>query len=390
MWLIEQISARLDDLAKCIDTQHPGFREHSPRQKAFLIVRYLRAQGLLGLKEGSHYHDLQNNFISIALQHVDHPSLPLISVAIYCCVARRLGLDVQPCSFPFHVLAIVKPASGFDLDGNAVARGHIGELMYMDPYTSNEETPAESLLTRLRAIGTSTSNSGAYMNGSSAADMVLRTGRNIMNSVQVAHQHAIAHQPRGGADHLTSVSDFPDTESAFYGALWASLLLGMPPGGDGPMAATMNRRQFLPYIIQHFETHFPTDVSLIERYLIPLFRNFGEHAQLVETIRVMRASDAVAKQVKPRTSHVEENVRYKVGQVFQHKRYDYQAIITGWDVECGAGEQWMAQMRIHELARGRHQSFYHVLCVAVFLAVYILTDCVRQGRRQEREICCRR
>ena len=75
----------------------------------------------------------------------------------------------------------------------------------------------------------------------------------------------------------------------------------------------------------------------------------------------MRAGDSMPKQVKPRTKEILQHVKYKVGQVFRHKRYNYIAVITGWDVECSASEQWIARMRVNELPHGRDQSFYHVL-----------------------------
>lgn len=56
-----------------------------------------------------------------------------------------------------------------------------------------------------------------------------------------------------------------------------------------------------------------------------------------------------------------ENVRYRVGQVFYHRRYQYYAIIVGWDAKCAASEQWIDQMRVDSLPQGREQSFYHVL-----------------------------
>ena len=317
---------------------------------------------MTGVKSDANYGDLQNNFIGIALQDEEHPSLPLISVAIYCCVATRLGLDAQPCGFPFHVIAIIEPAEGETLDGRARGDGAPSESIYMDPFRSAQEVPIPDLRAQLAAIAFDTSNS-AYMSASPTADIVLRTSRNIMNSVQRPHAVARNTNYNGGHTHLATISTFPELDSAFYGALWASLLLGSPSGAGGPAMANLQRRHFLPHIVRHFETHFPNDIFLLEQHIVPLFQNLDEHRQLLETVRVMRAGDAMQKQVKRRTTEVSQHVRYKIGQVFQHKRYNYQAVITGWDVECGAGERWMAQMRVHELAGGRHQSFYHVLYV---------------------------
>jgi len=47
--------------------------------------------------------------------------------------------------------------------------------------------------------------------------------------------------------------------------------------------------------------------------------------------------------------------------MFQHKRYGYEGVIVGWDPKCAAPEEWIMQMGVDSLARGRHQSFYHVM-----------------------------
>ena len=297
----------------------------------------------------------------MALREPTHPSLPLISTAIFCSVAQRFGLDAQACGFPFHVVAIVKPPAGKDLDLRHVNPGSSASSMYLDPYQSDEELPVTSLISRLRLVGAAESTHAVFLGPTTTTEILLRAGRNVLASVQEVHRNTMVRH--GGHSQIPSSSSSIDLEGAFYGALWASLLLGIPPNGDGPAFASTQRRIYLPPFVEHFETHFPTDVGLIEAHIIPLFQDLAEFAQLRDSVRVMRSVDSMPKQVKRRTREISQHVRYKVGQVFLHKRYGYLAVITGWDIECGADEQWMAQMRVHELARGKHQSFYHVLLV---------------------------
>jgi F-box protein 21 len=80
------------------------------------------------------------------------------------------------------------------------------------------------------------------------------------------------------------------------------------------------------------------DASLIEQYIIPHYHPLPgvDTYNIQETIRVVKAADQTPKQVRSRANPAaQENVKYKVGQVFRHKRYNYQAVITGWDMECG-------------------------------------------------------
>ena len=327
----------------------PGFTDLSPRNKAVTAAEYMRVRNLTGIKNNDHYHDLQNNFIGIALQDEDHPSLPLVSVVIYCCVAQRLGLDAYPCGFPFHVHAIIKPTGNQDLDANMVETGSKAQPMYMDPFRSDKEISVYNLKSQLFAMGVPASDHTTLLDASPTAEIIRRTARNIMASVQTI--------PRDPGSHLCAVLTLPDVDNAFYGALWAQLLLA----GDNPATTIVSRVRYLPYVLEHIEKKFPLDVSLIEEFVLPLLESPGQSVQLCDMMAAMRSADTIPKAVKRRTKETAGNVRYKIGQVFQHKRYHYHAIITGWDAKCEADEDWMSHMGVYQLSRGRNQSFYHAL-----------------------------
>ena len=291
--------------------------------------------------------------MGVALQDEDHPSLPLVSVVIYCSVAKRLGLDAQPCGFPFHVYAIIKHAEDLTLDGRAWDSESVENPMYMDPFRSDQEIPIQALRAQLSQLGVSSTTYATLLDASPTVDIIHRTGLNILTSIRtpVHNLNALNHEmvPR----------IFPEMESAFYGALWALLLL---PEAES-LAFHGQRNRYLPHIMDCLEKQFSMDTWLIEEHILPLFYDLREHRQLHDTLRLTRVEDTMPKQVRERTEKISKSVRYKVGQVFQHKRYHYQAVIIGWDVECKETERWMAQMGVHQLTGGRHQSFYHVLYV---------------------------
>lgn len=275
-------------------------------------------------------------------------------VAIYCCVAQRLGLDAQPCGFPLHVHAIITPPQNQDLDGRTVSVDTDVSSMYMDPWSSSDETPKQDLIARLQTLKADPSDFPALLGPSSTADIVRRTARNIMTSVKTLSQGA------GNGSHLSLSSAYPDANGAFYGALWALLLL---PEVNSHLFLTHQER-YIPYILHHVERDFSLDLGLVEKTALPLFRSRPYYEQLYNKVQHMRAEDNRPKKRKARGKTVQNNVRYKVGQVFRHKRYDYHAIITGWDVECEAGEAWIAQMNVRSLPGGEHQAFYHVMYVS--------------------------
>ncbi|KAJ5114583.1 hypothetical protein NUU61_000342 [Penicillium alfredii] len=289
----------------------------TPREKALAIASWLHANDLTGIKPGREYHSLGHNFLG---NWVWMPAL---------------------CGFPLHVHVIITPQLGFDMDGNALGNKNMGLPMYLDPFRGARETLVADLRDQLRFLGASNVENSTFLGESLASEIVLRCGKNILNSIR-----SVSHQSN---THFTSV----DIVSARYAALWSSILLS----GD---SRPIELRHQLPWLMELFATDFPSDIFLVEQYIVPLFHDLFEYEHILKTLHVMRAADKIPKQVRRRTGE-NSNIRYRVGQVFRHRRYHYHAIITGWDSECGAGEQWMRRMGIDRLQAGRHQSFYHVL-----------------------------
>ncbi|KAJ5624720.1 hypothetical protein N7510_001029 [Penicillium lagena] len=337
---LDEIRGLLDEITKRFISSNPDFSLLSPRDQALAIASWLRTNDFTGIEPGREYYSLEHNFLGLALQSPGHNSLPLISAAIYCYVAQRLHLDARPCGFPFHVHVIIRPQPGCDMDGRTMAETEEEEPMYLDPFRGARETPVLDLRNQLTFLGAPSTHQPALLGDSPTSDIILRCGKNILNSV---------YSMPNSNSHTTPV----DMVSAKYAALWSIMLLS----GD---ARRMDLRHQLPLLMEMFATDFPSDIFLVEQYIVPLFDGLFEHEHILESLHVMRAVDEIPKQVRKRSAG-NKHIRYRVGQVFRHRRYQYRAIITGWDSECGAGEQWMRRMGIDRLQAGRHQSFYHVL-----------------------------
>lgn len=331
----------LDELVAQFSASHPELDDLSPRGKALSLAAWLRDHDLTGIGPGRGYHVLEHSFLGLALRSPGHNSLPLISAAIYCYVAQAFGLNAHPCGFPFHVHVIVTPPPGFDMEGEALSGLNSGPPMYLDPFRGARETPVSDLRDQLVFLGASDTEQASFLGPSLTSEIALRCSRNIWTAINSG-----SNPPDG---HMTSV----DVVSAKYASLWSSMLLA---GNSRPM----DLRHQLPLLMELFATDFPSDIFLVEQYIVPLFQGLFEHEHILESLHVMRAADEIPKQVRRRTGE-NQNIRYCVGQIFRHRRYHYRAIITGWDHECGAGEQWMRRMGIDRLQAGRHQSFYHVL-----------------------------
>jgi F-box protein 21 len=356
----DDITCFLDDLARSLSQENPTLSALSTREQALTLASFLRARDYQGVSEGS-YTALRNNFIGIVLRSKEHESLPLISVAIYCAVASRIGLDARPCGYPFHVYGIVYPPKGQTLDGKLASSAVDAERLYVDPFRSDLAVPEATLKTTLREMGIHTAEHSNFLGHASTRDLVLRTARNIMNSVQAIQQTEQQLRANTPFHPPTWLSVYPDMDSTFYATLWAMLILGPGQEEAGNIASiTARRRQYLPYLSEHFIQHCPWDITLIEEHIVPMFYSLPEGQRLLYQINLLYTADANPKPVSAR-SELTGNVRLKVGQVFHHKRYLYEGAITGWNPSCEAGEEWIRHMGVDRLTNGREQGFYHVV-----------------------------
>lgn len=354
-------------MAEKLREDEPEIMNLTPRQRAVVIAEYLLRHRYVGITLGREYHSLPHNFMGIAIIGEDHSSLPLISVAIYCALSTRFDLYASPCSFPYHVHAVVYPPRGSNLDGEPSFK-HPEEPMFMDPWRSPEEVPVSSLRQQLSMIpGIDASEpTTAFLAPASPLEITIRCARNILNSIQQTN-------PRDFMTRHGDASHRIDIPSARYAALWASVLLSTPssghglpgffPGGNGlPNPNFLHLHHELLTLLHLFANQFPHDVYLIEKHLMPLVQNLpGNYLNYLSSIRNLRQQDAMPRKSKRRSRYPPGQVKYRVGQVFRHRRYHYQAVITGWDAKCDAREEWIETMQVDSLPGGREQSFYNAL-----------------------------
>jgi F-box protein 21 len=323
----------------CIRADYPGVDELCPRDRATLVARYLKAKGWTGTHGDRDYHNIEHNFLGVALYGEGHNSLPLITVVIYCYVVRELGLRAAPCSFPMHVYAVVRPPDGFDLNGDPLDDDEVEDpAMYIDPYRSDEEVPLSSLTGWLRLVSHQFTDAEVegFLLESNARDITLRCVRNIFNSQQSIE---------------TPLNDV-DKFSAMYGAAWASAVV--------PKRFGLRHPEHLILLMEAFLENSTFDVGLIQKYILPLCVDLHDYNQFVKGCRAIRRRDEMPKWGQDRSGK-NAVVKYRVGQVFRHRRYDYIGAITGWDPECSSGEAWIRQMGVDRLPNGRNQPFYHIL-----------------------------
>lgn len=379
----------------------------SQKDKALKIAEILREKNMLGNPDATAYHDLRNNFLSMALFAPPHTSLPLQSVALYCAVAQRLGITTaHPSNYPGHVYAVVDCPGAvgddprtFDNLGDDVplrsagAANTSGQRMYLDPFNSAHEVEAIHLARNLREQRIPAGRIAALMGPTSVAEATRRAGRNILRSAQSGfHNHDEDGEDDEGEDG-NSVGGGPLAyETGTYVGLWNAVLLG-----DGQVRTRDNvlqqSRLYLAPLLERLLQHFPQEIGLAEKLCASLFPRAGDDGsspdgsgeeegnggaggtQEEEHPMDPRSELAAFRDAddQPRTPKIRSTtaiggtgsatlaVEYRVGHFFEHKRYKYWGVVIGWDETCKMPEAWIQQMRVDELDGGRDQPFYHIM-----------------------------
>lgn len=341
-----QIIDKLDDYVDRVRHAFPNIDERSPREKACLVAEFLLSNKLVAMPEGSDYHQINNNFLGQALFSQEKNSLPIITAIIYCYIARVLGLRAGPCNFPFHVHAIVQPPVGMDLDGNALSSNNVDHpKLFMDPFRASTPIPISSLYDQLRFLDHQMpiTNRDDYLSASTPRDITVRCACNIINSLRRS---------------ANTFSDPPiHSFSAKYAAQWAFVLLTND---------NFDLQRHSRVLMDLFIEQFPYDLRLIEKHILPLFGN--DSSGQILRCRQLRIDDQLGPATRTRRLNNSDpcaqdfaSVKFHIGHIFRHKRHNYTAVVTGWDSECDATEEWIWRMRIDSLAGGRTQAFYHAL-----------------------------
>ncbi|KAF2220060.1 Hemimethylated DNA-binding protein YccV like-domain-containing protein [Elsinoe ampelina] len=367
---ISEISSALDKAAEEIKADHPNILEQDPELRALVIADWLREHGIAGLDPTeTAYHAMKHNFLSFTLRERSKCSLPLQSTVIFCAVATRLGLTAHCINFPGHIFAIILPPTP-TTNSTTPPDLPLSHRFYISPWShSNHQSggiiPYPVLASQLSHSGVPPRLHTTYLSPASPADMVLRTCRNIMRSYEEWHNIPPNRDDLIGNHH------------AFYAYLWAMALVEeVPspiPGGGGPGFLPVLDHPNAGQLATMLREHFPEDLELVRKYLGPLFGRSQRGRELMLALAEMKAEDLNRRPVMRRVQvdgqgsqgelreGMVAGVKFKIGQMFQHKRYGYVGVIRAWDGQCRAHENWIASMRVDDLENGRAQAFYNIL-----------------------------
>ncbi|KAI0150572.1 hypothetical protein GGR57DRAFT_186112 [Xylariaceae sp. FL1272] len=346
---LDEICELLDDIASRFRDANPGLDQASTRKKAIALAEWLHANNMTGLNDPSEetYRYLRNCLIGRALRDDQHPSLPIISAAIFSALASRVGFEAYPSALPNHVHAIVLSPLGISLDGIPIPPDEEQqETMFLDPYGSDEEVPLDNIHNLLYRLGIYTGHDD-LLTPTSTDLIVMRTAQNIRASFT---SFRTIDRPLSQLIPMIELNrgDWArNLQPALYSMIWASIMMVpvLPDNEDVRWDWQQDVRDLLTY----FYEYFPEDSWLIEKYVCPMYDAFAAPSRrqtnfelpskrVRDQIKDIRRVDASTRPPRRRSDvPYGVEVKFRVGQVVKHKRYDYYALILGWSTDGASG-----------------------------------------------------
>ncbi|KAK6523971.1 hypothetical protein TWF281_001928 [Arthrobotrys megalospora] len=320
----EQVQRLLTTICDGILHSQRDFSSWSIQEKAVGIVGHMRSMGFLGCPQ-ERFHDLVNCFVGVSMR-TTKSTLPITSCSIFCSLAKRLGLEAHPCAYPYHVYALVREAES--------------SHFYVNPHDGTEVVLQPELENRLQLIGVTVTSETItkYLHPAATKELVLRNARNILRNTPRARRHLVDDRLDPGIN----------VDAAEYAALFAIALL----------SNTWTTRILEP-LCRCLQESFPLDVGLIEKFIVPLAGPGSRPARLLQTICIaLRNEDGMVRKPKLRSLGENRGVLFHIGTVFKHRRYGYQAVITGWTVNMAYEG---LDIEEGELQKGLMQPFYRVM-----------------------------
>jgi F-box protein 21 len=285
----------------------PIFSSVNLTEKCQLILSTMKKENFLPANDGNKYYDLENSFLYPTFN--GKPTIPLTLVAIFCALAEECGLIARPIGFPGEVMAQVNKSSNDSLP--LIISVFDSKIISLDEINERLADVLDEPLTNSLPVTPIT-------------ELVIRSARNMINSIT---RHSAS----------SSLNSY-----GLYAAVSVLKILG---GGVLPFA--------FDSMMNILKEHFPMDISFFEMLSSPMTTTNDD-------LRRIRNQDSnpLPIEIKQRNNSLP---KFYVGQIFQHKQYNYWGVICGWDLSCMASTLWQNRMGISDLTRGATQPFYHIL-----------------------------
>jgi len=275
-----------------------------------------------------------------------------------------------------HIHAVIQPplstddSAPLDLDNNPLPRNDMSQAetpsnpsassetpsdlthLYMDPFNSHTAVSLTSLTQQLSFVAPNASRTqrASYLQPASPRSLLIRSAHNIINSVRATPFDAIRRNISTSTENI-SIYD------AAYAALFSLVMFPSTPHSLAEALEDLRR---------HYAHHYIEDLRNYENHILPLTAGLGsfggDRGVSDPLVQIVRKEDHDEKKPKRRAERFKtEEIKFKIGTVFRHRRQNYTAVVYGWDGHCDMEERWIVGNSVDSLPRGRGQPFYNAL-----------------------------
>lgn len=275
----------------------------------------MRASNLTGLENQQlDYRNLRNCFIGQALRDPKHESIPIISSAIYCCIAERVGIQAECFLAPICVHVVVTAPHGYDLDLN---RSNDEHQMYLDPFATDGEVPVDSL-EHLVSHGDMTI--ADLRNSGTVFAITTRTAHNI----EASHAAGSRRPDTLSTSKLLHGHPAINRQLALYATRWALLILQVP--------FTHMWKERRSQLLRHILRDWPEDEWIMSKYVMTQGQRTGtDEAMTQMEMYVMNQVQSPDQSGMVHNEFTDDRVApFRLGQIFVHKRYQWLGAIVGF------------------------------------------------------------
>eukprot|EP00127_Corallochytrium_limacisporum_P004732 Clim_evm86s172 gene=Clim_evmTU86s172 len=334
----QSVQKQLDELAETLKNQFIMDPTDPRRTIESFGHAYVSELGF-GRETGGTY-DADGSFIDIVLARKQ--GLPIILCAIYAAVARRCGIDVEFVNFPQVFLCRYRVSDDQERDDD--------NYVYIDCYREAK------LMTRREAelLISMPGLASVWFRAAEGPAVVCRMFRNLLRIYQI-----ISVQP----DKLYQCLNFIIAlapQNVDEVRLQGQLVLAYKPNRSNEAA------RFIGSLLEDIEGRDDQQLSSetepdVMQFLRQLHSAFKTQAELNRRQHETNLRNAVLLQKLRDPGSAHEYVKFCVGMVMKHRRYNYKCVIRSWDPGCQQSNEWIFRMGVRSLERGTEQPFYHVL-----------------------------
>ncbi|KAG2076902.1 YccV-like-domain-containing protein, partial [Suillus decipiens] len=297
--------------------------------------------------DGQQFHMLQNRFPHLFLT-THKATIPISLVYVFVCIARKIGVAASPVDFPTRVLAVV---SSPDPD--------VSEF-FVDVFGSRTQailTLHDNIPQFLIQAGVTATSMLHWISPASSTSMLVRASRNVLASVYSF--------PAGAVPEVV-------LHTAFYASLVVNVIF-------------MHDHRYLLNIMSHIKWFLLDLLPVLVDSLTPLL-NPRLQEQLTTHCKAIIEDEKEAAATSHPRSPLTREVKFFVGMVFKHAAHGYVGYVYGWDPSCVAAEDWIREMGVNSLSRGRHQPFYYALTQNGSTR-YVAEDNIRTTCLEPADVC---